>query len=95
MQDLVALGCARDVRHWLGWAYRTKSKRMDKEEQRADGKMSWRLKGALFVRRETKVKVSKMEGYACGSYWDEGGEMLKGHACPEYLQLTTELMNPL
>jgi hypothetical protein len=39
---------------------------MDKEEeQRADGKMSWRLKGVLFVRRETKVTVSKVEGDAC------------------------------
>jgi hypothetical protein len=46
--------------------HRTKAQRMDKEEeQRADGKMSWRLRGVLFVRRETKVTVSKVEGDAC------------------------------
>lgn len=67
---------------------------MDKEEeQRVGGKMSRRLKGVLSVRRETKGTVSKLEGDACRSYWDEGGMMLKGHDCPEYLQPSAELMN--
>lgn len=67
---------------------------MDKEEeQRAGGKMSWHLRGVLSVRRETEVTVWKAEEDACRSYWNEGGKMLKGHDCPEYLQPTAELMN--